>query len=188
MAEYYLISQLPSLDGVGESTPLPITEERFLTTCEQFLSKPDFDLLTGLSLAPSRDVAECRCALVNGWNKGERDLRLMLAKIRGEKMNKPFSVSQEELAGMPAGLAQTARTATEMDSPLEAERFLNQYRLQLLETLRPMDAFSREFVLYYWLKLQLLSRIRRFDTASGEQAYKNIYNSIMNGDSLEDTQ
>ena len=29
MAEYYLISQLPSLDGISENTPLQITEERF---------------------------------------------------------------------------------------------------------------------------------------------------------------
>ena len=30
MAEYYLMSQLPSLDGVGENAPLPITEKDFL--------------------------------------------------------------------------------------------------------------------------------------------------------------
>ncbi len=29
MAEYYLISQLPSLDGISENTPIPITEEQF---------------------------------------------------------------------------------------------------------------------------------------------------------------
>ena len=38
MAEYYLMSQLPSLDGVGENTPLPITEERFSELCHRFLS------------------------------------------------------------------------------------------------------------------------------------------------------
>ena len=29
MAAYYLVAQLPSLDGLGERAPLPITEERF---------------------------------------------------------------------------------------------------------------------------------------------------------------
>lgn len=188
MAEYYLISQLPSLDGVGEGTPLPITKEQFLDICGQFLNAGDFELLSGISLAPPRDVEQYRSAVIDGWNKGERELRLVLAKIRSEKMNKSFALSPEELAAMPAGLVQTARAATEIDSPLEAEKFLNQYRLQLAESLRPMDAFSREFLFYYWLKLQLLSRMRAFDTAKGEQAYKTIYNAIMNGESLEDAQ
>ena len=39
MAEYYFISQLPSLEGIGESSPLPITEERFSELCERFLGK-----------------------------------------------------------------------------------------------------------------------------------------------------
>ena len=51
-----------------------------------------------------------------------------------------------------------------------------------------MDSFSEDFVFYYWLKLKLLSRMRQFDKVSGEKAYKNIYNSILNGDRLEDIQ
>ena len=39
MAEYYLISQLPSLDGISENTPLPIDEERFFELCGQHLGK-----------------------------------------------------------------------------------------------------------------------------------------------------
>jgi hypothetical protein len=68
---------------------------------------------------------------------------------------------------------------------MEAEKFLNKYRLEFLETLRPMDSFSEDFVFYYGLKLKLISRIKQFDTESGETAYKNIYSSIINGDRLE---
>lgn len=39
MAEYYLISQLPSLDGIHDNAPLPITEERFTELCDRFLKK-----------------------------------------------------------------------------------------------------------------------------------------------------
>ena len=39
MAEYYLISQLPSLDGIDENMPLPISEEQFLKLCSGFLNK-----------------------------------------------------------------------------------------------------------------------------------------------------
>ncbi|MBQ7034699.1 MAG: DUF2764 family protein, partial [Clostridia bacterium] len=62
------------------------------------------------------------------------------------------------------------------------------FRLDFLETLRPMDSFSEDYVFYYWLKLKLLSRISKFDKKIGEEEYKNIYNSIMNKDRLEAAQ
>ena len=57
--------------------------------------------------------------------------------------------------------------------------------LNFLETLRPMDNFSGEFIYYYGLKLKLISHTRKFDTNMGEIAYRNIYDSIMNGEELE---
>ena len=36
MAEYYLISQLPSLDGISDGMPLPIGEERFLEFYDRY--------------------------------------------------------------------------------------------------------------------------------------------------------
>ena len=41
MAQYYLISQLPSLDGLSENLPLPITEERFSELCQDALSEKE---------------------------------------------------------------------------------------------------------------------------------------------------
>ena len=182
MAEYYLISQLPSLDGVSENVPLPITEERFMELCKRFLSKKILRELEKLSLAPSRAPQKSSSALVEKWNEGERTLRLALARLRADKMGKNFD---SEVQSFPAGLSQAARTAIEIESPMEAEKFLNKYRLDFLETLRPLDSFSEEFVFYFWLKLKLLLRIRQFDAASGETAYRNIYDSIMNSDRSE---
>ena len=78
-----------------------------------------------------------------------------------------------------------ASAATEIENPMEAEKYLNSYRLEILEALRPMDSFSEDYVLYYGLKLKLLLRIRQFDAKLGETAYKNIYSSILNGGRLE---
>lgn len=181
MAEYYLVSQLPSLDGVNENTPLPITSERFTELCERFLGKKAQAELEKLTLVPSRNP-EKSSALIEKWNEGERNLRLALAKLRADKMNKNFDA---ETQSFPAGLLQAARTAVEIESPMEAETFLNKYRLDFLETLRPMDSFSEEYVFYYGLKLKLIERIRKFDSESGEAAYRNIYGSIMNGERSE---
>ena len=182
MAEYYLISQLPSLDGLSENVPVPITEERFTELCERFLGKKAQDELKRLSLVPSRSYEKSASALVEAWNEGERTLRLILGEIRADKMKKQFDAENDTA---PVELVQAAREAVEIENPMEAEKFLNKYRLEFLESLRPMDSFSEDFVFYYAIKLKLISRIKQFDLESGEAAYKNIYSSIMNGDRLE---
>ena len=182
MAEYYLISQLPSLDGLSENTPIPVTENQFFELCSRFLGKRAFAELKSISLIPSRTYEKSSSALIEKWNEGERNLRLALATLRADKMNKNFDAGIQSL---PVSLLQAVRIAIDIESPMEAEKFLNRYRLEFLETLRPMDSFSEEFVFYYCLKLKLLERMRKFDTHSGETAYRKIYDSIMREDKTE---
>ncbi len=182
MSEYYLISQLPSLDGIGENMPLPITEERFFELCNELSGKKIQNEINKITLLPSKTYEKSSSFVIENWNKGERNLRLALAKVRADKMKKSFDIENNVLSNE---LIKIADTAIEIESPMDAEKFLNSYRLEFLETLRPMDNFSEEFVYYYGLKLKLISHIRQFDTNAGEIAYRNIYNSIMNGDRLE---
>ena len=169
MAEYYLVSQLPSLDSIGESTPIPITEQRFLELCARFLDKKAQRKLEALTLVPPLEPETGGSPLIEAWNAGERRLRLALGAARAARMSKPFDLRQEIL---PAEVLKVAAAAVELQSPLEAERFLLQYRLSFLETLRPMDAFSQDYLFYYGLKLKLILRIRQFDAEVGEAAYR----------------
>ena len=182
MAEYYLISQLPSLDAIGENTPLPITEEHFYELCSRFLGKKALSELEKLTFSPPPIPQKSTSVLIEKWNEHERALRFALCKVRADKMNKPFDLQNKIL---PIDLLKVASTAVEIDSPLQAEIFLHDYRLGVLETLRPMDNFSEDYIFYYGLKLKLLSRIRQFDAKIGETQYRNIYNSILNGERLE---
>jgi len=182
MAEYYLISQLPSLDGVSENTPLPISEERFTELCNRFLGKKSQEALKKLTLSPPKETTHSGSALIDAWNESERALRFALGKARAEKMKKPFDTQNRIF---PVEYMKAASAAIEIENPMEAEKYLNRYRLEILEALRPMDSFSEDYIFYYGLKLKLILRIRQFDTKTGEKAYKNIYNSILNGDRLE---
>ena len=182
MAEYYLISQLPSLDGISENAPLPIAEERFAELCNRFLEKRLQEAMNKLTLAPPKNGESSGFALIDAWNESERNLRFALGKVRAEKMKKTFD---SENRAFPAEYIKAASVAIEIENPMEAEKYLNGFRLAILETLRPMDGFSEDYVFYYGLKLKLLLRIRAFDKTSGEKAYKNIYDSILNGDRLE---
>ncbi len=179
MSRYYLMAQLPSLDNVGDATPLPITEERFYELCERFLGKNVVAQLARITLVPAREEEKISSPLIDGWNTAERQLRLALNACRTEKLKK---ASKPETDTVPAALLQVARTAVELDNPLAAEQLLQQHRLKLLEALRPMDPFCEDAVYYYGLKLKLLTRMKQFDQDKGAAVYRNIYDAIMNGE------
>ena len=187
MAEYYLISQLPSLDGISDNMPLPLDKETFLNLCGNNLKESSFEELKKATIKPLKNYEKSSSSLLNEWNEAEKSLRLVLAAVRAEKMKITFDGPNVENNPNAKTLIKVAEAATEMESPMEAERFLNNYRLDFLETLRPMDSFSEEYLFYYSLKLDLLSRIRKFDKETGRDSYKNIYNSIMNAEKREET-
>ncbi len=184
MGQYYLMAQLPSLDGLSETTPLPISEEEFYEVCSRFLNAKQIKILKSLTLVPSKTNQSVGSALVAAWDNGERQLRLALGQYRADKLKKPFDMSMSGQNISPQ-ILQIVRSATEMKDPLSAEKYLNQYRVDFLETLRPMDAFSIEAVYYYGIKLKLLCRIRAFDVEKGKQAYGEIYQMIIKGEEQE---
>lgn len=178
MSLYYLMSQLPSLDGLSDTAPLPITQERFDRLCEEHLGKRPLQALQSATLVPDREGGSQENRLLDAWNQGERQLRLTLGAYRAEKLKKPFDAPAQTV---PQQLRQAARTAVQMEDPMEAERFLDRYRMDFLESLRPADPFCPDAVVYYGLKLRLLDRLRRFDREAGRQAYRGIYSSILRG-------
>ncbi len=182
MSQYYLMAQLPSLDGLDNGDVLPITEERFMELCDRFLGKKTKGILSALTLVPARDVENDDGGFAKNWYQGERQLRLALGICRAEKQGKDFETA---LAPIPQPIFQAARTAVAMEDPMEAERYLLKYRLAFLETLRPADAFAEEAVVYYGLKLKLLTRMHRFDEDTGRKAYHSIYNAIMHREERE---
>ncbi len=181
MAHYYLISQLPSLDGLSDNIPLPISEERFKELCCNELSDKELLEFDKISLVPSQDYEKSTSSLIETWNENERNLRLALAKVRAEKLGVTFELKNS----LPSEFTKIALEALESENPMEAEMFLLSFRLKLLESLRPLDGFSIDYIYYYSIKLKLILRIRKFDQTVGKCEYKNIYNSILNGDRLE---
>ena len=183
MNQYYLMAQLPSLDGLGENTPLPITEDTFFDICSRSLDAKSMARLQSVSLSPDRDSQPDGSGLLDAWNQGERQLRLALGSLRAARMKKSFDSGEDSF---PPAVMQAARTAMGMEDPLAAERYLNQYRMGFLDQLRPMDHFCEDSVFYYCLKLKLHMRMRRFDVQRGQEAYRNIYDSILHEDNQED--
>ncbi len=179
---YYLVSQLPSLDGLDEGSALPIREAVFREVCSRFLEPGSMKILDSLSLVPSREQTKVNSELIEQWNRNERLLRLALGSVRAANMKKPFDAGD---ATWSADILQAARTAAGMKDPLAAEQYLNHYRMGVLDRLRPLDCFCEDAIYFYGLRLMLLERMQRFDKKKGIESYQRIYDSILNRDMQE---
>lgn len=176
MAYYYLVSQLPNISTTESKSALPLTGKSFCELAGRFISEDEKAILNGLSLVPPKELASTGSVFLDTWYEKERNLRFALAQIRAQKMKKD-SVSLP--AGITADIIGVARTAVGMDSPLSAEQFLYDYRLRLLDDLRPMDSFSIDAVYAYGIRLMLVERMRKFDTENGKASYHKIYDEIL---------
>ncbi len=185
MSQYYLMAQLPSLDGLSDTAPLPISEERFLELCERLLPPKTADVVAHLTLLPPRKKEATPSPFVNAWNDKERQFREVLCRVRAAKRH---NVQDPIDTTTPEEMRQVAMHATQMNDPMEAERYLCAYRLGVLESQKPFDTFSDEMVYYYGLKLKLLARMRGFDATQGRAAYEAMYHSILTGETQEAVQ
>ena len=179
MAYYYLVSQLPNISGAEGKSALPLNEASFKELCCRFLSEEEKITLNGLSLVPPKELSSTGSVFLDTWYEKERNLRYALAQIRAQKMKKDASVLPP---GVTADIVQAARTAVGMDSPLSAEQFLFDYRIRLLDELRPLDSFSVDAVYAYGIKLLLVERMKKFDVDIGKTSYHKIYDNILDGD------
>jgi hypothetical protein len=66
-----------------------------------------------------------------------------------------------------------------MDSPLEAEIFLDKARWSALEQFQGIAYFNENTIYAYLLKLQLMERRLAFKTEEGFAEYKTLYASIL---------
>ena len=179
MAYYYLVSQLPNISSAESKSALPLTSESFREIASRFISEKEKSILNGLSLVPSMELNTTGSKFLDIWYEKERNLRCALAQIRAQKLKKDtFPLP----AGCTADIISAARTAVGMDSPLSAEQFLYDYRLRLLDDLRPLDAFSIDAVYAYGIRLMLVERMRKFEVENGKTSYHKIYDEILDGD------
>ncbi len=173
---YYLMAQLPSF-STQQTAPLPISEEYFLELCSRFLDKKSFKILTKISIEPPRTFAPTGSAFLDAYYDWERKLRFSLASIRAQKIKKEFNLPQN-LSFAP-DIVQVSRTASGFDSPLEAEQFLNESRMNAVRNFTPTNYFSTDSVFSYALQLKLATRIKQFNEEAGLASYRMIYDQIL---------
>jgi hypothetical protein len=175
VAYYYLMAQLPSLI-YGE--PAPMSSAHFRELAEQALSREDAALLGFFTLNPAAGNVPGGgdCEFLGKWREYETALRLNLARYRGVKIKREAPADAPDY---PADAAAAAKAAAAMDSPLEAEIFLDESRWRAIDLFQGLNYFDRNTVYAYLLKLLLMERRSCFRTEEGFAEYKGLYAAVM---------
>ena len=173
---YYFIASLPHVN-YGDKPPFASAE--FTERCVNYLSSRDVNLIHYCSYDPKlslETVASTGSSFIDFILLRERVMNMTLASLRGAKLNRPFN--GEVSHDLPRAEA-VAKTAFEMDDPLDAALFIDRGRWGVLDEMVGVNFFSANNVFAYFFKLQLLERKQRFDIQKGAAVYRDLYDSIL---------
>ena len=176
---YYLGAQLPYL-FYGQTAPMPSMEfkEMALNSLNSGDARDLFFCTLDPVMAEQLSEAKVSSEFIKSWHNWEEVLRLNLFRLRGQKLKRD-TAEQREAPELPADAAAVAKAAINMDSPLEAELFLDKARWNAIETFEGINYFSEKMIFAYLLKLQLMERRQAFNTEEGFTEYKTLYASIL---------
>lgn len=173
---YYLAAQLP---GLAYGQAMPMTSLMFKELAREHLTASDAEELDRCVLGEqSSGFGQAKSEFLKNWQKWETALRQNLAKNRAKNLRRKYEVSQD-MAEYSYDTEEIAKAASAIESPLEAEIFLDKARWEIIENLQGIDAFSVNVIYAYMLKLLLMERRAAFNTEKGFIEYKKLYADIL---------
>jgi hypothetical protein len=168
---YYTLAALGTI-RLGEK--IPVTEEYFLQFAEDTIDAKSYQVLLKSRWGLTEPTGFSFADRILSWEKG---LRLELAKARALKL--PFDAPLNPEASKGSyNLLEQVRAATALDSPLDAERYLDQLRWSFLEEAGAHHYFDLEALVVYYLKLQLALRQEKFKVELGRDSFKEEYAAL----------
>jgi len=176
---------------------LPMSSAAFKSLARELMSAGDAKLLDFCTLDPepadgtaddaqsnsggdakaaySEPAKETSSAFINSWKEWERSLRLNLARGRAQKLKR----EQHDAPVFPESAVAAAKTAMAIDSPFEAEIFLDNARWNAISSFAGSDVFSESAAYAYLLKLLLMERRTAFNAEEGLIEYQGLYAAIL---------
>jgi hypothetical protein len=124
-------------------------------------------------------TARAPSEFINQWKDWDRALRLNLAKARGQKLKREAGAAAAGAPDYPAGAVGTAKAAMTMESPLEAEIFLDRARWDAIENFQGISSFTESAMYAYLLKLLLMERRMAFKHEEGLAEYRGLCAAIL---------
>ena len=162
---YYFVAQLPLLAFNREA---PVAETYFLEEARKWLSTKDYSVLSQVNTADI-DVSIKRHRVVDEYRYFESNVRHDLAGWRkARRLNQDYKPTF-----LPPALLKEG-------NPLEIETKLLQIRWNFIEERIQGHHFDLGFLILYYLKLQILSRLATFNKEKGMEKFKKLY-EVNNG-------
>lgn len=172
---YYTVASLPY---ISLEDSMPFSLEDFSRLCEEQLSKKDFETLKNAVIVPG--TGKIGNSILKKWTNWETSLRNELAVQRGKAKHVESEDYLHPLESEIFEVKEVVRGALSIESPLEAEDYLDKARWRFLDDLEVDHYFDFEKLLIYSLKLQLLNRRSLFTREKGTANYTRIYDEILN--------
>ena len=166
----YLISSLPMLHFGAKP---PFSFERFLETCQDKISAGDIHLIksTQESFLYTSDQSTLK-----QWYAFDTAVRNELAKIRASSKHLDPLKHIRGQDYIEPYITRVAMSARRNPSILEAERLLDQERWRKLDELALGHYFDLDFLICYALKLLILERWERVNTADRLKLLNEVLN------------
>ena len=172
-AYYYTAATLPMLFYDNQ---LPVRREDFLDICSRTMSEADFQAVETCTIAVEEEGKTGGFA--GQYRAWEIALRNALVKVRAKEQGLDEREFLRE-GGDGFGVEEIASSAIKIDSPLEAEHFLNRARWHYVEELTSGHIMDLEYLQGYFLQLQILERKESFQEDKGFQNYRKLYEDIL---------
>ena len=156
---YYLVASLPYLyfDEQGG-----MTKDLFLEECRRWLEEGDLNALLSADIAmPYLSGGERK--VIREWKLFDMALREVVAAMRTKDTRLG---AQEKTAALKEKL--------EGKDPLESEKIIEKIRWDFLEGEEYKYTFDINWLILYWLKVQILERLSRFDHEQGIDIFNKL--------------
>lgn len=156
---YYFISQLPFL--VFDRQKIPgIDVLSFLDEASKWLLPYHFELIK-ISSIENFDKLSGKCDLVEKYKKFEWALRKYIASRRGENKSKEVDLYN-------------VGNSINQNTPFDSEISLLKLRWDYIENLEVGHNFDFEKVICYYIKLQILERLLKFNKEKGTKIFDSL--------------
>ena len=156
---YYLVASLPYL-GFGDSPP--VDRDTFIAELGKWLSSEDMDTVRAAGLRYI-EIAGEETELLKEWKSFDEGLREELARLR---------VSRKRPGGYK--VPERLKEVMGQQTPLLMEKKLERLRWDFIEEKEAGYHFDINWLVLYFLKLQILERLEVFDKDKGEEFFHKL--------------
>lgn len=151
---YYFAATLPMLTF---GTRPPMSNQEFLERCNDQLRQADLELIKKALLIPPKEIKKTNSTL-SSWTEFEDASRNELVNYRAKKLGRDPAVYFRGAYMPNPHIVAMISLAAQAENPLMVERRLDLSRWEKLEEIELLHYFDLQFLIVYYLKLQILNK------------------------------